>query len=89
MTETVYVYQLDEGAHVWRPVRAEPLGGDQYRLASDPAPDDEVWEHAPGSVVTAKPRQLSGGVHLVAEGEAEARLEASIPRDKSRTVARA
>lgn len=79
-TELVYVYLLNEDAHVWRPVPADALGGDRYRLSSEPAPDDEEREHAPGSVVIAKPRELSGGVCLVAEGQAERRLELSVPR---------
>ena len=88
MTETVYVYLLDENGHVWAPVPAEPLGGDRYRLSSVLPPKDEEREHQPGSVITAKPRKLSGGVCLVAQGEAEARLEASVPR-RSPQAARA
>jgi hypothetical protein len=40
---TIYVAPLDEGVDVWRPVAAEYLGNDLYRLL-DETPEDEVWE---------------------------------------------
>jgi len=47
---TVYVALLDEGVDVWRPVQAEYLGADLYRLTGAP-PDDEAWPFAIGDVV--------------------------------------
>ena len=64
---TVYVYLLDEGTDVWRPVAAEPLGGHVFRL--DPAaqvPDGESWQFLPGQTVNVSPRRLSSGDALVA-----------------------
>ena len=67
MHELVYVCILDERTDVWRPVPSEHLGGSQYRLGDVPARDgDEVWEFAPGSIVVAEQRRLSGGLCMVA-----------------------
>lgn len=87
-TETVYVYLLDEGVHVWRPVPAEPLGEDKFRLSPEPVPKEETWEFAPGEVVVARPRELSEGVRLVAVGDAERRADARIPARSARAAAR-
>ena len=56
---TVYVALLDEGVDVWRPVQAEHVRGDLYRLAGKPT-DDEVWPFAVGDVVRCQMRTLSG-----------------------------
>jgi hypothetical protein len=52
MTEPVQIHirLLDEAVPVWRPVDAEHVGGDQYRVLG-PIPEDEVWEFQPGEVV--------------------------------------
>ena len=55
---TVYVELLHEGVDVWRPVQAEHLGGNLYRLAGD-KPADEVWAFAVGDVVKCEDRRLS------------------------------
>ena len=55
----VFVALPDEGVDVWRPVAAEHLGGELYRLIDSP-PDDEQWEFATGSVVRCHMRRLSG-----------------------------
>eukprot|EP01031_Cornospumella_fuschlensis_P008849 gene8849-10889_t len=39
---------LDEGTDVWRPVSAERLGETTYRLAVNPAAEDETWIFQPG-----------------------------------------
>ena len=39
---TVYIPLTDEGVNVWRPVQAEHVGGDLYRLTGQP-PDGETW----------------------------------------------
>jgi hypothetical protein len=57
---TIYVALLDEGVDAWRPVQAEHVGGDLYRLVGKP-PDDEVWPFATGDVVRCEMRTLSGG----------------------------
>ena len=56
---TIYVSLLNEGVGVWRPVHAEPLGDDCYRLVG-PVPQGEEWEFLPDSVVRCRPRVLSG-----------------------------
>ena len=64
---TVYVYLLDEGTDVWRPVSAEWLGDSIYRIVSGPpAPEDEKWEFAPGEIVRCRHQKLAGGRHLIA-----------------------
>lgn len=62
---TVYVQLLNEDVDVWRPVVAEHVEGDRYRLIG-PRPDDETWPFAVGDVVRCEPRRLSGGVVPVA-----------------------
>lgn len=56
---TVYVKLLDEDVDVWRPVLAEHLDGDRYRLVGE-TPEDEVWPFATGDIVNCKLRKLSG-----------------------------
>ncbi|HVJ34457.1 MAG TPA: hypothetical protein VND94_15180 [Terriglobia bacterium] len=63
---TIYMPLLNEAVDVWRPVMAEPLGRDRYKILG-PIPDEEEWSFAPGAVVICAPRQLSGGFVLVAE----------------------
>ena len=48
MITTVYVYLLNEGTDVWRPVRAEPVSGDVYRIAEQAYDaEDECWQFPP------------------------------------------
>lgn len=56
---TVYVGLLEENVDVWRPVQAEHVGGDRYRLTGE-QPADEVWLFSPGDVVRCQARSLSG-----------------------------
>jgi hypothetical protein len=65
MATTVFVELLDEGVSVWRPLEADHLGGDRYRLIGE-QPDDEVWPFVVGDVVKCELRTLSGGITLVA-----------------------
>lgn len=50
---TIYVALLDEGVDVWRPVAAEHLGSDLYRLI-DETPAGEVWEYSEFSESTSR-----------------------------------
>jgi hypothetical protein len=59
-TETIYMYLLDEGIRVWRPVQAETLGDNLYRVVG-PVPDDEVWEFPPGATVRGQMKTFSEG----------------------------
>lgn len=64
---TIYVYLLDEGVDVWRPVSAEHLREDVYRIVGEaPDPEDEKWAFLPGQLVRCRMQQLSEGKVLVA-----------------------
>jgi hypothetical protein len=64
---TIYVYLLDEGTDCWRPVSAEHIRDDVYRIVGEPPdPEDEKWEYLPGAVVRCRQQRLSGGDCLVA-----------------------
>ena len=62
---TIYVELLDEGTDCWRPVSAERLSEDTYRIA-DTVPEEESWAFQPGEVVRCKERRFSDGGGLVA-----------------------
>ena len=63
---TLHVPLLDEGTDVWRPIQAELLSENRYRVLG-PMPEDEAWEFPPDSIVSAVERELSSGPCLVAE----------------------
>lgn len=66
-TVTVYVYLLDEGVDVWRPVQATHIKGDTYRIeSSNPDPEDESWQFGMGEIVRCRESVLSEGDVLVA-----------------------
>jgi hypothetical protein len=54
----IYIKLLDEAVPVWRPVDAEYVEGDQYRVLGQ-VPADEVWEFQPGDVVRCQPRSFA------------------------------
>ena len=62
---TIHVYLFDEGVDVWRPVEAERLGGDLYRITSE-VQYEERWEFTTGEIVRCISKVLSGGECLVA-----------------------
>ena len=64
--ETIHVYLPEEAVDVWRPVAAEHLGGDLYRIVDGP-PSDEVWQFNQGDIVRCKLRRLSGDFGCVTE----------------------
>jgi len=67
MTETIYVYLLDEGTDVWRPVEAERVSGSVFKIPSTTqVPDDEEWMFKPGDVVLCELKKLADGKRLVA-----------------------
>ena len=53
---TIYVELLDEGTKCWRPVSAEHISDDVYRVL-DFVPEGEVWSFQPGDVVRCIERQ--------------------------------
>lgn len=65
----IYVYLLDEGTDVWRPVKAVHQSGDIYKIISlNHNHEDEKWEFLHGDLVRCKNRYFSNGeTCLVAE----------------------
>jgi hypothetical protein len=64
---TIYMYLLDEGTDVWRPVQAEHLADNCYRILSvNNSPEDEQWQFQTGDIVRCELKQLDGGARLVA-----------------------
>jgi hypothetical protein len=63
--DRIYVALLDEGVDVWRPVEAERLGPDIFRIIGD-IPEGESWAFQPGDIVRCREKQLSKGALLVA-----------------------
>jgi len=63
-TTTIYMPLLNEGTATWRPVTAERLGPDTFRVLG-PKPADEEWEFGPGSVVRGAPRTFDDGKEYV------------------------
>jgi hypothetical protein len=63
----IYVALRDEGVDVWRPVQAECLGGDTYRIRSQPYDRSiESWQFEPGDVVLCEMVESSDGRILAA-----------------------
>lgn len=64
---TIYVYLLEEGVDVWRPVQAKHIDTDQYQIVSvntDSA--TELWQFNSGDRVKCRTRTLADGEVLVA-----------------------
>lgn len=66
---TIYLNIVDAGIACLRPVQAEHLGRDFYRIVEN-APPDEQWEFTTGQIVRCQKRNLSSGKALVAIEEA-------------------
>jgi len=59
---TIYMYLCGEGTDVWRPVKAECIKNDIYRIVSlNESPEDEKWQFDTGDVVRCELRVFSGG----------------------------
>ena len=54
----IYIPLLNEGAPCWRPVEAEHVEGNQYRILTE-QPEGERWPVATGDVVRCEPRRFS------------------------------
>jgi hypothetical protein len=65
MPLTIYIPLQGEGTEVWRPVEAEHVGGDRYRILS-PQPPDEIWPFNSNEIVRCERKLLSGENCLVA-----------------------
>lgn len=59
---TIHVYLRNEGVDVWRPVEAERVRADLYRIVSvNGDPVDEEWRFHTGDVVRCEARAFSEG----------------------------
>ncbi len=55
VTKKIYVALLNEGVDVWRPMRAEHLGGNVYRIVAQPYNREiESWQFEPGDEVVCE-----------------------------------
>jgi hypothetical protein len=72
--DVVYVRLIGEGTLVYRPVRADRVDAETFRLIAPPGhgaewkyePEWEEWEFEPGGVVRCERRVLGGNEVLVA-----------------------
>jgi hypothetical protein len=63
----IYVYLLDEGTDVWRPVDAILLQESIYQINPDSAiPETEIWQFLPGDIVRCEEKRFIKGRGLVA-----------------------
>jgi hypothetical protein len=60
MMKRIYVALLDEGTECWRPVQAEHLGDDLYRIIGE-KPSDEVWRFGADDIVKCKVHVFQNG----------------------------
>ncbi len=65
MTTRISVYLLDEGVDCWRPVDAELISDNTYRIVGAPPDDTEIWQFKTGELVRCKVRRLSGDSAIV------------------------
>jgi hypothetical protein len=67
----IYVALLNEGVDVWRPVQAERLSDNTYRILSQPYDQSaESWQFEPGDVVLCEMLESSEGRILAATRKA-------------------
>ena len=64
---TIYIYLLDEGVDVWRPVDAIHIKENIYQINPESEiPETEIWEFLPGDMVRCEEKPLHRGNCLVA-----------------------
>jgi hypothetical protein len=61
VSTTIYISLLDEGSPCWRPVAAEPVGTDVYRVVGTRTDDTETWEFVTGDSVRCREQTFSDG----------------------------
>jgi len=66
MIKTIIHVPLIGKRDAWRPVEAEWVGGDRYRLVG-PQPKDEAWAFPTGAVVVIAKKKLEKELVWVAE----------------------
>jgi hypothetical protein len=64
MQTTIYLKLRNEGTDAWRPVAAEPVAANFYRVLDHPA-EGEDWPVTQNEIVECERRALSGGECLV------------------------
>jgi hypothetical protein len=64
-TDTIYVELLEEGTKCWRPVQAEHIDGEIYRIVGK-KPEGETWPFSTGDTVKCKKQAFQDGVGLLA-----------------------
>jgi hypothetical protein len=63
----IYVYLVDEGTDVWRPVDAIHIKDSIYRIDPESTiSETETWQFLPGDIIRCEEKRLSRGVCLVA-----------------------
>lgn len=68
---TIYIALLDEKIDVWRPVLAEHIRENLYRILDQRYDrDTEHWQFEPGDIVLCETVELDGGHVLAATGRA-------------------
>ena len=55
----IYVYLLDEGTDVWRPVEAIHLNDDIYQIVSEKLDPNELWAFKTGDTVRCELKALT------------------------------
>jgi len=64
----IYVYLPGEDVDTWRPVQAEHITDNHYRIIDQPYdPEYEPWQFEPGDEVICEWKELSAGERLVAK----------------------
>ncbi|MCB0339083.1 MAG: hypothetical protein KDD53_05745 [Bdellovibrionales bacterium] len=67
MATTIYVRLLSEAVDTWRPIEAEQLSSDIFRILSiNPDLEDETWEFNAGDTVRCTVLELYEGPQIVA-----------------------
>ena len=56
----IYMPLLNEGTDCWRPIEAEQVGIDTYRITGS-KPEDEDWPVSKGDVVRCEQRSFADG----------------------------
>jgi len=59
----IHIKLLDEGTDCWRPVRAQRLGENKYKIIGidNYDSDNEKWEFLPGDIVCCAEKEFSDG----------------------------
>ncbi len=67
----IYVALLDEGVDVWKPIQAERLSDNMYRIVGQPYDRTiEKWQFEPGDMVVCEMIESSDGRILAATKKA-------------------